>query len=110
MATIVATDEDAGANGLVRYELVNPRECAPFSVMADSGAVRLVRPLDAEQRGEYECRVRARDHGLPESRSADTLVTVRIRDVNEHRPELKTHGRLDVFVPGTARPGNCGFL
>jgi len=79
-----ATDRDDGVNGQLTYS-VDGDAAAWFSVDPTSGIVKARVSFDRESNGSMKFYVVARDAGEPR-RSASTLVSVAIDDVNDERP------------------------
>ncbi|NXH88332.1 FAT4 protein, partial [Edolisoma coerulescens] len=99
LLTLSATDRDAGANALVTYQIVDqrPQTSSPvFLVNSSTGQLSLSQQLDYETINEFEVRVEASDGGQP-SLSNETLVVVRVEDVNDNPPEF-SQAAYDVFV------------
>ncbi|XP_061103933.1 protocadherin Fat 3-like [Conger conger] len=76
-------DPDLGVGGQVRYTLLNGFN-GVFAVHGDSGAVRLTKPLDYEQRRFYNLTVQAADDGRPVALRSNSFVEVEVVDVNEN--------------------------
>ncbi|XP_036379708.1 protocadherin Fat 3-like [Megalops cyprinoides] len=76
-------DPDLGTGGQVRYTLVNSFT-GMFEVHRESGAVRLAKELDYEERQFYNLTVQATDNGRPVSLSSVSFVEVEVVDVNEN--------------------------
>ena len=70
-----------------------------------SGDVLLTSPLDAEQQQNYRLHVSAEDQSETEQLSDSAIVEIEVLDVNEHKPEIRTNGQLDVLFPLDAGPG-----
>ncbi|XP_060800580.1 fat-like cadherin-related tumor suppressor homolog isoform X2 [Amyelois transitella] len=89
VARVVARDADSGENAYISYSIANLQP-VPFDVDHFSGAVRTTRLLDYESmRREYLLRIRASDWGLPYRRQAEMKLTVRLKDVNDNRPQFE---------------------
>lgn len=89
VARVVARDADSGENAYISYSIANLQP-VPFDVDHFSGAVRTTRVLDYESmRREYTLRIRASDWGLPYRRQAEMHLTVRVKDVNDNRPQFE---------------------
>lgn len=86
---IGASDADAGANALLRYEVVESASAALFGVDAATGAVRTLAPLDRETTRSVEFLVRVADAGRP-SLASDGAARVRvdIGDVDDSPPRF----------------------
>ncbi|XP_064481302.1 fat-like cadherin-related tumor suppressor homolog isoform X2 [Ornithodoros turicata] len=87
--TAHAVDADEAENGYVSYSLVNLNH-VPFSVDPFSGEVRTTEVLDFEtMRRNYVLRIRATDWGIPYQRQTEMTLRVRVKDVNDHRPQFE---------------------
>ncbi|KAM8798904.1 uncharacterized protein ACNFOS_007629 [Eudromia elegans] len=84
---VSATDADTGENARVSYALVPPAPGAPsfVSVDAESGTVRMLRPLDYEEVRAFQVAVRAADGGSPPL-STQAVLRVEVRDENDNAP------------------------
>ncbi|KFD72669.1 hypothetical protein M514_15073 [Trichuris suis] len=89
IAQVVATDQDSGENGQVRYSIVSGNADLRFSIDYITGEVRVVDKLDYQQKNHYELLIRAQDGGH-HSRSNTTLLGIRVLDVNDHPPRFYT--------------------
>jgi len=84
-----ASDADSGENGRVSYSLANV-EPVPFEVDAMTGAITATRLLDYEtDPREYRLVVRASDWGEPFRRETELVLVVRLRDINDNRPQFE---------------------
>ncbi|NWS88604.1 PCDBF protein, partial [Toxostoma redivivum] len=102
--TVLATDQDAGVNGDISYELgetVGESELA-FVIDPRTGEIKLTKPLDFEAAQTHELSVRATDGG---GLSAICKVVVEVVDVNDNAPELAVSSFSSPLpedtVPGT---------
>ncbi|KAF7664475.1 hypothetical protein LDENG_00175920 [Lucifuga dentata] len=77
-----ATDPDAGANGQVRYRIVNHPDL--FTVSANGSIFTLV-PLDREQISQYDLVVEASDGAVDPRRTTLTL-SVQVMDIDDNSP------------------------
>uniref|UniRef100_A0A7N8WZP0 Protocadherin-related 15a n=1 Tax=Mastacembelus armatus TaxID=205130 RepID=A0A7N8WZP0_9TELE len=77
-----ATDSDAGANGQVRYRIVNYPDL--FTISAN-GSIYTRVPLDRELRSQYDLVVEASDGAVDPRRTTLTL-SVQITDVDDNSP------------------------
>ena len=87
--TVSATDADKGENGFLRYSIanVNPH---PFEINHFSGEIHSTKELDYESaRRLYKLRIRASDWGAPYSRESEMLLRVKLRDVNDNKPQFE---------------------
>lgn len=90
LVRVHAVDPDEGVNGAVSYRLgasTRKQHGDLFGVDNVTGDVFLTRRLDADYSDVYELIVVAFDHGA-EPRTATTLVTVHIQDVNSYPPKI----------------------
>ncbi|XP_039934088.1 protocadherin beta-4-like [Hirundo rustica] len=85
--TVLATDQDAGANGDISYQLSQAvgQSDSAFVIDPKTGEIKLTKPLDFEDSEHHELRVRATDGG---GLSAICKVLVQVVDVNDNAPEL----------------------
>jgi len=91
VAVVRATDADAGPNGRVRYRFSGRgRGRDDFRLDRTSGAVVVGRRLDFARQREYRLGVLAQDEG-PGGVALFALLTVRVRDVNDHAPVVDVH-------------------
>ncbi|XP_061073753.1 protocadherin Fat 4 [Conger conger] len=86
IATVTAFDPDHGANGEVRYALVEGS--APFSIDEVSGAVLTTGALDRESVGSYLLTVTGSDLHPTHPLLSAAVVSVLVRDVNDHQPRF----------------------
>uniref|UniRef100_UPI003AACBB18 protocadherin-15-like isoform X2 n=1 Tax=Centroberyx gerrardi TaxID=166262 RepID=UPI003AACBB18 len=77
-----ATDPDLGANGQVRYRIVNHPDL--FTVDAN-GSIFTVVPLDRELRSQYNLVVEASDGAVDPRRTTLTLL-VKVTDIDDNSP------------------------
>jgi protocadherin Fat 1/2/3 len=86
---VVARDRDSGENAYISYSIDNI-ERVPFEIDHFSGQVRTRQLLDYESmRRDYVLRVRANDWGLPYRRQSEMRLRIRLRDVNDNRPQFE---------------------
>ena len=83
---VVATDDDLGSNGEIRYKLVGGNEAGKFAIFPD-GVLYAAGSLDREAQDEYVLTVRGEDGGSP-SRYGDVSVTVDVTDANDNAPRF----------------------
>lgn len=99
---VTARDNDAGENAYISYSIANLND-VPFDIDHFSGSVRTSKLLDYESmRREYKLKVRASDWGLPYRRQTEMQLTIRLRDVNDNRPQFERIdcvGHLPRFLP-----------
>lgn len=84
-----AHDPDSGENGFISYSLANV-ESVPFAIDHFKGDVVTKEVLDYEtMRRTYSLVIRASDWGNPFRREAELTLRIRIRDVNDNRPQFE---------------------
>ncbi|CAL4234852.1 unnamed protein product, partial [Meganyctiphanes norvegica] len=89
---VIAYDPDSGEYGFISYSIANLDQ-VPFTVDPFDGTVRTSSILDFEsQRRIYTIKVRASDWGTPYKRETETTVKVKVRDVNDNRPQFEGLG------------------
>ncbi|XP_030761227.1 cadherin-23-like, partial [Sitophilus oryzae] len=90
LVQIIATDEDVGRNGAVRYKLkTDPAgHWRTFTLQPVSGILELRLPLDRKKQKIFDIRVEAYDLGMPTPLSSDLDLTVYVSDVNEYQPQF----------------------
>ena len=85
VGTVIATDDDTGANGAIHFELAESYADVPFTVNRQSGKIFASTSFDAESTSSFRFEVRAVDGG-DEQRTGSVFVTVTIDDVNDSEP------------------------
>ena len=104
LTSVRATDLDSGRFGEIVYGLSDKTVhlyAELFSINATNGSITMTRQLDFEAATEYDLVATAREkygHSIP----AETVVRVRVRDVNDNAPAitvnvLASHGRVVVL-------------
>uniref|UniRef100_A0A803WBA5 Cadherin domain-containing protein n=1 Tax=Ficedula albicollis TaxID=59894 RepID=A0A803WBA5_FICAL len=102
--TVLATDQDAGINGDISYEITElvGQSDSQFVIDHRTGEIKLTKPLDFEEAETHLLSVRARDGG---GLSAICKVLVEVVDVNDNAPELAVSSFSSPLpentVPGT---------
>uniref|UniRef100_A0A803V826 Cadherin domain-containing protein n=1 Tax=Ficedula albicollis TaxID=59894 RepID=A0A803V826_FICAL len=102
--TVLATDQDAGVNGDISYQLSQTVEQSDSAFVIDprTGEIKITKPLDFEEAETHELSVRATDGG---GLSAICKVVVEVVDVNDNAPELAVSSFSSPLpentVPGT---------
>ena len=85
-----ATDADSGDNGRLTYFISSGNTDEVFSIVPETGVLKTAGYLDRESPFDpYTLDIVVRDNGQP-SRSVETVVTVRLLDVNDNPPNF-TH-------------------
>lgn len=86
---VSARDRDSGENAYISYSIANLND-VPFDIDHFSGTVRTTKLIDYESmRREYVLKVRASDWGLPYRRQSEMNLTIKVRDVNDNRPQFE---------------------
>ncbi|KAJ8911026.1 hypothetical protein NQ315_016595 [Exocentrus adspersus] len=87
---VVATDEDVGPNGIIRYRLkADPAgHWKFFNLQPVSGILELRLPLNRKKQKIYDIRIEAYDLGLPTPLSSDLDLTVYVSNVNDYQPQF----------------------
>ena len=105
---VKASDADSGENGYISYSLANLDE-VPFEIDHFTGLIKSTRLLDYEsEKRVYVLKVRASDWGAPYRRQAELKLTVRLRDINDNRPQFERVGCTGKVARTTA-PGSQIF-
>lgn len=99
---VTARDKDSGENAYISYSIANLNP-VPFEIDHFSGIVKTTVVLDYESsRREYVLRVRASDWGLPYRRQTEMQLTIKIRDINDNRPQfdkIDCLGHVSRYLP-----------
>ena len=77
-----AVDPDAGANGQVRYRIVNHPD---LFMVSDNGSIYTQVPLDRELRSQYDLVVEASDGAVDPRRTTLTL-SIQVSDIDDNSP------------------------
>ncbi|XP_037031417.1 fat-like cadherin-related tumor suppressor homolog isoform X7 [Bradysia coprophila] len=86
---VTARDKDSGENAYISYSIANLND-VPFDIDHFSGVIRTSKLIDYESmRREYILRVRASDWGLPYRRQTEMQLVIKVRDVNDNRPQFE---------------------
>ncbi|XP_031427759.1 protocadherin beta-16-like isoform X2 [Clupea harengus] len=103
VVTVTATDADEGANGEVTYEFshISDKALRLFSIDEVTGEIKVIGPIDYEDKYEYELRVLAKDGaGL----ASNAKVDIEITDVNDNAPVISIKS-LNAPIPENVGPG-----
>ncbi|XP_047459722.1 protocadherin-15-like isoform X2 [Mugil cephalus] len=79
---VMATDPDAGANGQVRYRIVNHPN---LFIIGANGSIYTKVPLDRELRSRYDLVVEASDGAVDPRRTTLTLA-IQVTDIDDNSP------------------------
>ncbi|XP_046571396.1 cadherin-23-like, partial [Haliotis rubra] len=96
VVTVAATDLDdpaTGGNGQIAFSIIGGNTNSDFTIDVSNGEIRTAKLLDYETAVSHSLIVKAVDRaGDAQSKSATTVVSVTVTNVNEHNP---------VFTPTT---------
>lgn len=99
---VTAKDRDSGENAYISYSIDNIKK-VPFEIDPFSGVVRTKQLLDYEtMKRDYLLHVRASDWGLPYRRQTEMQLRIKLRDVNDNRPQFERvdcTGHVPRYVP-----------
>ncbi|XP_064636197.1 protocadherin Fat 1-like isoform X4 [Lineus longissimus] len=99
---VAAFDLDEGDNGYITYSIANLNP-VPFEIDYFSGKIMSKQVLDYEVgKRTFQLVIRASDWGKPFRREAETTVTIKVKDVNDHKPQFEKvdcHGYLSREAP-----------
>ncbi|XP_061684884.1 protocadherin Fat 1a isoform X3 [Syngnathoides biaculeatus] len=98
MVGVVATES---SDVPVWFEITGGNYDSRFDVGKASGTIIVARPLDAEQKSNYNLTVEATDG----TRTVSTQVLIRVIDTNNHRPQF-SRAKYEVSVPEDAPVGS----
>ena len=88
---VSAKDSDSGENGHLSYSIANINgQDIPFTVDHFTGMIKSKRLIDFEtDKREYKLQIRASDWGTPYRRQAEMRLTIRLKDINDNRPQVR---------------------
>ncbi|XP_043267899.1 fat-like cadherin-related tumor suppressor homolog isoform X3 [Venturia canescens] len=99
---VTAKDRDSGENAYISYSIDNI-EKVPFDIDPFTGIVRTKQVLNYEtMKRDYLLAVRASDWGLPYRRQTEMQLRIKLRDVNDNRPQFEKidcKGHVPRYVP-----------
>lgn len=84
---ILATDDDAGLNGLIEYSITSGNVDNAFRINNETGHVSVNNELDYKQKSSYSLTIVASDRG-PHVLSSACQLVITIIDVNEEAPVI----------------------
>ncbi|KAK4293600.1 hypothetical protein Pmani_033725 [Petrolisthes manimaculis] len=87
LATVAATDTDAGGEGQVHYQVAPSSDPEGVFRVDESGSVRVWGQLDRETTPTHTLLIWAHDEGDP-PRTATATVSIEVMDVNDNPPYL----------------------
>lgn len=85
IATVAATDDDHGSDGLIVFTFIYGNSEGRFQIDPKSGVIELRKQLDRETTEMYSLIVQAADQGTP-SLSSTATVNVTVLDINDNAP------------------------
>lgn len=85
IATVAATDNDHGPDGLIVFTFIDGNSEGRFQIDPKSGVIELRKQLDRETTEMYSLIVQATDQGTP-SLSTTATVNVTVLDINDNAP------------------------
>ncbi|KAM4709804.1 protocadherin Fat 1 [Discoglossus pictus] len=83
----------------VWFDITGGNYDSRFDVDKGTGTIVVARPLDAEQKSNYNLTVEATDG----TRSISTQVLIKVIDTNDHRPQFST-SKYEVLIPEDIQP------
>lgn len=102
---VVATDQDVGFNGRIRYTLSEKdQEDGSFVIDPASGVIRTNKGLDRESVAFYELEAYAIDRGSP-TLSSSVPVTIKIEDINDSPPTFASD-KIVLYIPENSPVGS----
>ena len=89
---VSAKDRDSGENAHISYSIANINaEDIPFDIDQLTGVIKSRRLIDYEtDKREYKLQIRASDWGTPFRRQSEMRLTIRIKDINDNRPQVSS--------------------
>ncbi|XP_057177611.1 protocadherin beta-15-like isoform X38 [Triplophysa rosa] len=103
VVTVSALDADEGVNGNVVYEFnrISDKASRLFSIDKTSGEIKVIGPIDYEDKNHYEIRIQAKDgSGL----ASNAKVDIDIIDLNDNTPVIYLKS-TENQIPENAEPG-----
>ncbi|CAH1977280.1 unnamed protein product [Acanthoscelides obtectus] len=110
---VSATDIDDGFNGRVRYSIISGDINRDFSIIEDTGVIRVAKNLNYERKSRYTLIVKAEDcagdiNGIA-VRSDMAEVSVFISDINDNPPTFLDSPYL-AYITENIIPPNGGYV
>ena len=88
--------------GYISYSIANVNE-VPFEIDNFSGVIKSTRLIDYESdRRVYKLKIRASDWGTPYRRQSEMRLTIKIKDINDNRPQferVECRGNIPRSIP-----------
>lgn len=104
LVQVRATDPDQGKAGKINYRIIKSTYPKAFKIDRSSGQILLVSPLDYETAKYHEIVVEVRDEAK-DSQFATTVVQVKVRDTNDHAPEILSMPKT-IRIPQSVSPNS----
>ena len=104
IARLSANDKDQGFNGMVLYAIVNGNSGSSFKIDMYTGELCIGSLLDREKITNYTLNITASDCGSPVTKTAFTIVHVKVIDVNDNSPIFKNDS-YEVTLPENITSG-----
>lgn len=98
--SLQATDPDAGANGQVRYRIVNHPD---LFIISENGSIYTKVPLDRERKSQYDLVVESSDGAVDPRRTTITL-SIKVTDIDDNSPVF-SQPTYEVNVPENSPVG-----
>lgn len=98
--SLQATDPDAGANGQVRYRIVNHPD---LFIISENGSIYTKVPLDRERKSQYDLVVESSDGAVDPRRTTITL-SIKVTDIDDNSPVF-SQPTYEVSVPENSPVG-----
>nr|CAH7769494.1 unnamed protein product [Callosobruchus chinensis] len=110
---VSATDTDDESNGRVRYSIMSGDSNRDFSIIEDTGVIRVAKNLNYERKSRYTLMVKAEDcagdiNGIA-ARSDVAEVSVFISDINDNPPTFLNSPYL-AYITENIIPPNGGYV
>ncbi len=83
---VKAHDSDSGANGQIRYYVVDGNLFGTFAINRTTGEVKAAKPVDYEIASSYTIKVQAVDNNQVNPMSSTVPLHIIVNDVNDNAP------------------------
>ena len=109
LQTFVATDNDTGIAGTVKYALSDSSLDWLFGLSSSTGSLTLKSGIDRENISSYSMSIQASDSApSPFFYTTSHALTVNVLDVNDNKP-FYSWPVLNITVPETVKAGEVAF-
>ncbi|KAM4807713.1 protocadherin Fat 4-like [Rhinophrynus dorsalis] len=85
---VIASDADEGANGMIRYTIVDGNPSSEFRIDSVTGVISIAKPLDRERKSSYALTVQSSDRGSS-PRTDTATVSILLLDINDVVPKFE---------------------